>query len=179
MQIRALHPHEIGLLRKIDRSEIIEEIYYLRNGQLILEQEYYDMKGFPPGELEAIILRQHHLVEAGGEVFAAFDDGALLGVASVENRLRGLNKPLCKMDILYTDAQARKRGVGRALIGHALDLAHRFGACGLYISATPSRNTVDFYIHCGAVPVEEVDSELFTLEPEDIHLQLCVSLVQQ
>jgi len=45
------------------------------------------------------------------------------------------------------------------------------GAKQLYISATPSEHTVDFYLRLGCRLDLEPDSELFELEPEDIHLE--------
>ena len=36
----------------IDRSEVIENIYYLRDGDLVLENERYDMRDWAPGERE-------------------------------------------------------------------------------------------------------------------------------
>jgi hypothetical protein len=39
----------------------------------------------------------------------------------------------------------------------------------MYISATPSENTVNFYLRRGAVVTSEPDPELFEFEPEDIH----------
>jgi hypothetical protein len=41
----------------------------------------------------------------------------------------------------------------------------------LYISATPSENTVNFYLRQGCVLARQIDPELFELEPEDIHLE--------
>ncbi len=52
--------------------------------------------------------------------------------------------------------------------------AQNFGADKLYISATPTKNTVEFYLKRGAVPVIEPDPGLFADEPEDIHLELTV-----
>ena len=49
--------------------------------------------------------------------------------------------------------------------------ARKLGAKKLYISATPSENTVNFYLHLGCVLAKEMDPELFELEPEDIHLE--------
>jgi hypothetical protein len=40
----------------------------------------------------------------------------------------------------------------------------------LYISATPSQNTVDFYLKRGCQVTGDPDPELWELEPEDIHL---------
>jgi hypothetical protein len=48
------------------------------------------------------------------------------------------------------------------------------GARRLYISATPSENTVGFYTHLGCVITREVDPALFELEPEDIHLEYAI-----
>jgi hypothetical protein len=41
----------------------------------------------------------------------------------------------------------------------------------MVVSATPSLNTVRFYIGQGYAPMEEPLPELFALEPEDIHLE--------
>ena len=50
--------------------------------------------------------------------------------------------------------------------------ARNMGAKKLYISATPSKHTVDFYIGLGCKIASEINPELFKLEPEDIHLEL-------
>jgi hypothetical protein len=51
-------------------------------------------------------------------------------------------------------------------------LAKEKGAQLLYISATPSQHTVDFYLKQGARLASEVNPVLFKLEPDDIHLEL-------
>ena len=50
MIIRELVKGEIENIWKIDRNEVIEKRYYLREGRLALEAEHYDMRGWPPGE---------------------------------------------------------------------------------------------------------------------------------
>jgi hypothetical protein len=45
------------------------------------------------------------------------------------------------------------------------------GAKYLYISATPSENTIKFYSKLGSEITKEQDAELYQLEPEDIHLE--------
>jgi hypothetical protein len=49
--------------------------------------------------------------------------------------------------------------------------ARELGARRLYISATPSENTVRFYLRRGCRVTDDVDAALFALEPEDIHLE--------
>ena len=44
----------------------------------------------------------------------------------------------------------------------------------LYISATPSENTINFYRNLGCIVTEDVDQALFELEPEDIHMEYVI-----
>jgi hypothetical protein len=44
----------------------------------------------------------------------------------------------------------------------------------MYISATPSENTVNFYMRLGCEIASEPDPELLAREPEDIHLECAV-----
>ena len=55
MNIRELQREEIEEIWTIDRGEVIENIYYLQNGNLVLQPEHYDMQGWPPGEPEQYI----------------------------------------------------------------------------------------------------------------------------
>lgn len=53
----------------------------------------------------------------------------------------------------------------------ARPLARAMGAERLYVSATPSRRTIDFYLRLGFTVSPSPDPELYALEPEDIHLE--------
>src|SRR6266496_6627901 len=46
---------------------------------------------------------------------------------------------------LYVSRSHRQQGIGRALFREAQAIAHARGAQALYISATPTENTVNFY----------------------------------
>jgi hypothetical protein len=52
----------------------------------------------------------------------------------------------------------------------AVSLAREAGANALYVSATPTENTVDFYLGRGCVLALEPDASLLAAEPHDIHL---------
>jgi len=174
MEYRELALSEIDLIQGIDRSEKVDSIYRLLDGSLIEVAVNYDIKGFKPDELEAVIRRQKILLANGGWVFGAFEDGELLGVASLENRFRGIRHCYCKMDILFVSREHRRRGIASILLHKCLEAAGKVGADRLYISATESRNTVHFYMERGARLVEEPDKELVLMEPEDIHLEVSV-----
>jgi hypothetical protein len=82
---------------------------------------------------------------------------------------------------MLNDPTLRSRGefmlAGRELVRQEVvrvwDI-DRKGAAWVYISATPAENTIDFYLRRGCVLAEELDSELFELEPKDIHLECAV-----
>jgi hypothetical protein len=61
-------------------------------------------------------------------------------------------------------------GETRTLFETAVARARELGARQLYVSATPSENTVRFYLRLGCRVTDDVDATLFNLEPEDIHL---------
>jgi len=61
--------------------------------------------------------------------------------------------------------------LGTQLFERAKAAARERGARRLYISASPSENTVNFYLRLGCEVAAAPDPELFELEPEDIHLE--------
>lgn len=61
-------------------------------------------------------------------------------------------------------------GVGKTLVELVKKKAKEMGAKKLYVSATPSKNTVHFYLNRGFDLAEEVNERLYELEPEDIHM---------
>jgi GNAT superfamily N-acetyltransferase len=71
---------------------------------------------------------------------------------------------------LYVSRSVRGQGVGTALLAEAVEAARILGANALYISATPTENTVNFYFHRGASLIAEPDPDLFAAEPDDVHL---------
>jgi predicted N-acetyltransferase YhbS len=130
------------------------------------------VSGWPPGESDLylpILLDTH---DRQGYFEAAFDGDRLAGVAVVDPRPRGAHGELVQLEFFHVSRPYRKAGLGSRLFESAKVAAVAFGARGLYISATPSENTVNFYRAKGCVLSPQPDPELFALEPEDIHLEL-------
>lgn len=171
---RQLAKEDVASLRGIDRSEYIEAIYYLRGGKLVLEPEVYNMRGFPPGELEKMVEEGEELIAREGTVFGAFAGGKLVGACSVECEFIGPGKDTLQMPILHLSKDYRGQGVGQRLMQLVIDKARELGAKKLYVSATPSRHTIHFYQRMGCILATEVDPVLFAKEPEDIHLELAL-----
>jgi predicted N-acetyltransferase YhbS len=171
MIIRALQRDEIHLLWLIDRREIIENIYYLRDSELILVPERFDMQGWPPGEGEHYTHILTDCYDRGGIFWGAFEDEQIVGAAILENKLIGSKHDTLQLKFLHVSRDQRKHGLGSKLFNLAVEKAKVLGASKLYISATPSENTINYYMKLGCVLATEIDSELFALEPEDIHLE--------
>ena len=172
MIIRALQRDEIPLIWKIDRREVIENVYYLRDGKLVLEPEHYDMTGWPPDETEHYTPILIDCFDRGGFFWGAFDDdGRIIGISVLESKFIGSNHDTLQLKFLHVSHGVRKQGLGTKLFHLAAEKAKSLGARKLYISATPSKNTINYYMRLGCIPATEIDPELFALEPEDIHLE--------
>jgi predicted N-acetyltransferase YhbS len=174
VQIRPLARHEIPSLRSIDRSELVENVYSLVDGALVLHPERHDVKGWPSGALEQNTALVLDCLDHGGVAWGAFDGDALVGAAALESRFIGRARDRLQLKFLHVGRAQRRTGLGCALFELAVARARELGARMLYISATPSENTIGFYLRRGCRLAAEVDPELFALEPEDIHLELAI-----
>lgn len=171
MKIRPLTRSEVPYIWQIDRSEVIDKIYYLRKGKLVLKSEHHDMHGWPSGEPEHYTPFLMECFDRGGHFWGAFAGDLLVGAIVLENRFIGSSKDTLQMKFLHVSSHLREQGLGRKLFILAAEKAVELGAKKMYISSTPSENTVNFYMNLGCILAEEIDEELFALEPEDIHLE--------
>jgi predicted N-acetyltransferase YhbS len=167
---RQLFRDEIEKVWAIDRSEVVDDIYCFANGMLVLKPEYCDIHGWPPGEAEKYTPLLVECFDRGGWFYGLFD-GGLVGVAVLEATFIGQNKDRLQLKFLHVSKAYRGQGLGKQLFELAKSEAHTRGAKRLYISATPSENTIKFYQRLGCVVADELDPELFALEPNDIHLE--------
>ena len=166
---RVLERDEIRKLNEIDRYEIVEEVYYFRDGQLVLEKEYREIIDI--SDISEVIEDYIEDYDDGGTFIGAFDGEKLVGLSGIGGKLIGENKDMIQLTSLWVSNKYRKKGIGRQLISMLKEKAKQSGAKKLYVSATPSKNTVDFYRGIGfdlTTPVKE----LFEDEPEDIHMDM-------
>ena len=91
-----------------------------------------------PGDHDALL---HHpdaidvpveQIEAG-QVFVAESDGAIVGFAAVVPRSDGN----AELDALFVEPDCWRRGIGRVLIGHAVERARASGAEALHVIGNP------------------------------------------
>ncbi|WP_300246193.1 GNAT family N-acetyltransferase [Pseudomonas sp.] len=170
---RLLSEDDIQRLKLIDRAEVIDEFYRLQEGVLLRYAQHEVVEGWPEGEAEhdALILQQCY--QRGGWLYGVFDGPALVAAAVVDCLpIEAAGLDLRQLKFLHVSRAYRGLGLGRQLFTLAREQALFMGAQGLYVSATPSRHTVDFYTGLGCELLAIPDPELLRLEPEDIHLYL-------
>lgn len=128
-------------------------------------------KGWRASEVTWYVERSREILRKGGFAIGAWQGEYLCGIAVVDLR-PVLDGTLVPLDLLHVSAPFRGLGIARVLVARAARKASIHGAAGLYISATPSRNTVEMYLHLGAHILAKPDPRLFALELEDIHMAL-------
>ena len=167
---RVLESDEICKLSEIDRYEIVEEVYYFRDGKLVLEKEFWEVKDIYC--LPDVIKDLTEDYDNGGTTFTgAFDGEKLVGLGGINRKLIGEHNDTIQLTALFVSSKYRSMGIGRQLVAVLKEKAKQSGAEKLYVSATPSKHTVDFYRGIGfdlTTPIQE----LFEEEPEDIHMAM-------
>ena len=166
---------EIALIWSLDRSEIIENVYYLEAGALALKPERYDIRGWPPGEPELYSPILVDCYDQGGWFCGLFVDARLSGWpswradSSVPTTINSSSSFCTSATAIAEEGWAQGCSCWRGMKPRA--------ALRIDVSPTPTENTINFYLRRGCILAPEPDPELFALKPEDIHLEC--SLAQQ
>jgi GNAT superfamily N-acetyltransferase len=100
------------------------------------------------------------------------DTGPLVAIAVLDGRWLGPRRDTLDLTFIHVTRPLRGSGIGRPLFDRTVALARQRGARRLYVSASSSRHTVDFYRRRGMRLASPPDPTLLTLEPTDIHLEL-------
>lgn len=174
MILRTLKNSEIDLIwQHISRRELITQMYIQNHQHLELIDCFFDVQNWDSYHLENDPPKLKQFYEQGALFIGAFDAAEkLVGVSVVSNQIIADYPHAKLLHYFYVDADQQGKGIGAKLMQAAKGSAKQLGAKQLYISATPSRRTVDFYIKHDAQPLSAPDQQLWQLEPEDIHL-LC------
>src|SRR5438270_5385487 len=171
MEFRTLRRDEIELIWTIDRREFIARVYRFEDGDLVLVSHDVDVPGWDPGNVRRTTPLLYECYDRGGKFFAAFEGEQIAGIAVLDTVWRGERRNLLQLEMMHVGRDHRGNGLGPRLVEQAREEARSCGAAGLYISATPSENTVHFYQKRGARLIATPDVELFAKEPEDIHFE--------
>jgi GNAT superfamily N-acetyltransferase len=165
---------ELARIDEIDRSEHVAQEYGYRGGSL--ERRNVDIavptwsrSGDHEHSVRGRVDAWQPILDRGGTLVGAFDADALAGFAIYRPRLA---EGMANLSALYVSRSYRRKGIGSLLAEEVARLARADGARRLYVSATPSGPTIEFYRRHGFEPTDEPNQALLALEPDDIHMIL-------
>lgn len=171
--VRKLGLGDLGLIARIDRSEHVEVVYAVVDGQLteravlMADIPSWDPEGEGPHSVADKVAFCSPIVAGGAVLFGAFEGERLLGLAVIDN---AFEPRLAWLAFLHVTREARRRGAASALWDAAVHEAVTAGAESLYVSATPTGSAVGFYLSRGCTLADPVHPALYAGEPDDIHL---------
>lgn len=165
---------EISRIGEIDCSEHVTSYYVYKGGKLEKREVDWHVSRWstdddPEHSVQSRIKAWKPLLDNGGTMLGVFEEDKLVGFVIYRPFL---TEDTAQLAVLYVSNGYRGRGIGTALTQEVVKLAIGDGARKLYVSATPSVSTVSLYRNLGFELADEVNQELFELEPEDIHMIL-------
>jgi len=172
IDFRELEREEIYLFSQIDRTETVDGIYYLQDGEYSMAAEHHDVPKWSDAFKQEKISRLLEVYDSGASVYGAFDGDVLVGMSMLDHQTVESGDKRLNLEGMWVSQSYRNQGIGKVLFRMTAKEARSRGAHTLYVSATPSENTVRFYRRLGCRPADPIDSVLFEKEPEDIHIEL-------
>jgi GNAT superfamily N-acetyltransferase len=172
VEIRELARSELSRVGEIDRTERIDVLFEQHGTELVARRGNWSASAWDPdghGEHSVDAQRRAlvHYADAGGIARGAFSAGRLVGIGVVVPHIR---PAIAQLAFLHVSKEFRAAGVGSRLVADLELIARRTGDTEIVVTATPSENTVRFYLGRGYRPMAQPLPELLELEPEDVHL---------
>lgn len=164
--IRELPLEELNQAVQIDVSESGNIVYGFVDGDLQIISDNWQRSARDALKWERNLEMWVNVLKLD-IILGAFDEQNLVGLASLRYRLTENQAQLVS---LHIDKDYRRQGIATQLTREIIRLAEESGAREIYVSATPSKSAVEFYRHLGFQPTQQVNKEMFELEPEDIHM---------
>jgi GNAT superfamily N-acetyltransferase len=173
VEFRTLRQTELSRIVDIDRRERINVLYEQHGTELVARHGNWSASAWDPdghGEhsVEAKLHELQRYVDNGGVALGALASGRLVGIGVVVPHLR---PGIAQVAFLHVSAAFRATGIGSRLSEQLEQIARTAGDAYMVVSATPSENTVRFYLGRGFQPMADPLPELFEREPEDVHMR--------
>ncbi len=173
VEIRRLARTELSRVVEIDRTERIDLLYEQRGTELVERRgnwsaPAWDRDGHGEHSVEAQRRALEHYADADGIALGAFSGRRLVGIGVIVPHLR---PAIAQLAFLHVSEASRAAGIGSRLCDDLELMVRGAGDSEMVVSATPSENTVRFYLGRGYELMAEPLPELFELEPEDVHMR--------
>ena len=165
-ELRPMTIGDLDRLGEIDRTEYVDAFYDQKGSEIALRSIEPFTGGWWPDLETTIEFCRGHMRE-GAEALGAFDGDTLIGIAMLTPEIES---GVAQLSFLQVTAAWRRKGIASRLLDEALTRAEALGQQSVYVTATPTRSAIGFYLKAGFSPTEKVIPRLFELEPEDIHM---------
>jgi ribosomal protein S18 acetylase RimI-like enzyme len=163
---RRLNLSEKERLAEVDRSESITEAYRQTGSDLELVDVEWVV---PPWSVQEILKEWDVFLKDDCLLWGAFDGDLLVGFCGFRPDI-ALNTG--QFSLLHVSKAYRRRGIGHQLAEMLIDYVREQEIPSLYVTATPTKGTVDFYRNLGFRPTDMPLPELLEMEPDDIHMRM-------
>ena len=173
LRYERLERADLARIGDIDRTERIDTLYVQHGAELEERPGDWSARAwFVEGEGEHSVAAQRreceHYLDAGATALGTFDGERLVGIGIVTPHVR---PGIAQLAYLYVSNFHRGQGIGVRLNDELERIAREAGDAEIVVSATPSQNTVRFYLGRGYEPDAAPLPELLELEPEDVHMR--------
>jgi len=133
-----------------------------------MEEAHWDVPDWSWSEEQQLIAALKEDYDKGALFIGAFDGAVPVGMSVLDDKPMPSGVDRYNLMGLWVSHHYRGRGIGKTLFQLMAKAARERGAKALYVSATPSENTVRFYQSLGFELAELIDPDLFEKEPDDI-----------
>jgi GNAT superfamily N-acetyltransferase len=172
VEIRDLEHDELSRVGEIDRTERVDVLFEQVGNELVARRGSWNVAAWGEnGHSEHTVAAQHRALlryaAEGGIARGAFSNERLVGIGVVVPHIR---EAVAQLAYLHVSHDHRSVGIGSRLSVDLEQIARSVGDTEIVVTATPSGNTVRFYLGRGYRPMAQPLPELLELEPEDIHM---------
>lgn len=172
IQYRELCMDEINreLFQSFVRRQVVTKCWRKENGAWLIKDAPF-VDDWSESDYQILVTCLKNTVSSGGFVYAAFDDGRLKGMVSVEPELFGGEQKYLDLSCIHVSEDMRGQGIGKTLFYEAKEWAKRKGGRKLYISAHSAVESQAFYKAMGCVEAQKYNKKHVEAEPYDCQLE--------
>lgn len=169
-------PLEKHSLKSFSRDEMVTKAWRRKGDNYELSDVSY-REAWDEEELELTECELNQVMHSGGTVITVLMDDRIVGFAALEGETFGAQSEYRILSQFHISSEYRKHGLGRDLFKAVIieakqkQASNQKKASKLYISASSSENTQNFYRSMGCVPALEIHAKMAEKEPYDLQLE--------
>lgn len=165
ISLRWIDSDALDQVMQIDRTEMVDALYTQSGSRILLKSTEPTIAQWPAGAEIVEFCRGH--MRDGAQALGAFDGEALIGVGIMTPNVQ---PRVAQLAFLHVSEGYRRRGIAVRLLAALKQRVEQSGHQSIYVTATPTKSAVGFYLRAGFSPTDTPIPHLLALEPEDIHM---------